>query len=177
MTNPLDVLPFIDGDTYTFENQVLRNRAIEPGNEERVQISGVDRGYYFGSTTVIQGEGGEKTEITIKVDDFVADTSIKQLFDSGFVSPQGITPGISRYDTDNNIFTAIHNPQRTIPFNDKVIFSQKATNTSDRLRAETSIFSIGIINEERFVRQYLEFTSPQLAVTDRIDEMVERITQ
>lgn len=175
MTNPLDVLPFIDGDTYTFKNQELSGGIINPGNKKIVNVSGVDRGYYFGTVTVIQGEGGERVELSIKVDGFTADTTPRQLYNSGFVSPQGITPGLSKYDTDNNIFTAIHNPQRTIPFNDIVKFTQRAPADSDGVFADTSVFSIGITNEEKFVRQYLQITNPELLGTREIDNLVDQI--
>jgi len=178
MTNPLDLLPLIDGNTYTFFNQDL-STTVNPGNKKEVSLAQeTQRGFYFGTVSTIIGQGGEDMELSITVDDFRADATPKELYESGFVNPQGIAPGVSRYDTDNNIFTAIHNPQRTIGFNDTVNFAQRVPNNADQLAVDASIFSIGITQPREFVRQYLELVNPAILVRDDIDfreEDLERI--
>lgn len=180
MSNPLDLLPLIDGDTYTFFDQDIGGSVIEPGNKETVQV-GVDRGFYFGAATTLIGEGAEDTEMSIVVDDFRADATPKELFESGFVNPIGVAPGVSRYDTDNNIFTAIHNPQRPIGYNDTVKFVQRAPDDAERVLPDTTIFSIGILQPKKFVRQYLQLVNPaiiggpELGVTDsELENFIER---
>jgi hypothetical protein len=159
MTNPLNLLPLIDGDTYTFFDQGLGGDPIRPGKRETVQV-GVDRGFYFGAVTTLIGKGAENTELSIQVDNFRADVTPKQLFETGFVNPIGITPGVSRYDTDNNIFTAIHNPQMPIGFNDTVRFGQRVPNDAESVIPDTTIFSVGITKPKKFVRQYLKLVNP-----------------
>jgi len=171
MANPLDLLPLIDGDTYTFIDQGVTNKRLQPGQIEEAKV-GVGRGFYFGSVVVINGEGGEDTELKISVDDFLADTSPKEIFNSGFVETSGITPGLSRYDTDANVFTAIHNPQRPLGYNDEVRFSQRAPETGETLRVNTTIFTIGITKPRKFVKQYLELTSPQVLANGNLESIV-----
>jgi len=171
MANPLDLLPLIDRDTYTFFDQNIGGAPIEPGKRESVQV-GADRGFYFGAATTLIGKGAEDTELSIVVDDFRADATPKELYESGYVNPIGIAPGVSRYDTDNNIFTAIHNPQRPIGFNDTVRFTQRVADDAEQVIPDTTIFSVGILQPKKFIRQYLKLVNPaiiggpELGVTD-----------
>jgi len=174
MSSPLDLLPLIDGNTYTFVNEEVGGETISPGNSQVAQISGVDRGYYFGIVTTIVGEGGQDTELEITVDDFVADTTPREMFESGFVNPQGIAPGVSEYDTTNNIFTAIHNPQRIIGFNDEVRFRQRAPNEASNLAVDSQIFSIGITKPREFARQYLQLVNPGAFDETEINTLIDR---
>jgi hypothetical protein len=141
----------------------------------------VDRGFYFGAATTLVGIGAEDTEFSIVVDDFRADATPKELFESGFVNPIGIAPGVSRYDTDNDIYTAVHNPQRPIGFNDTVEFSQRVSDSASQVIPDTTIFSIGILKPRKFTREYLELVNPDIIEevegeieNKRIDRFLER---
>lgn len=169
MANPLDLLPLIDGNTYSFINQDL-SETVSPGQEKKVSLAEeVERGFYFGTVTTIVGQGGQDMELSITVDDFRADTTPQEMYESGFVNPLGIAPGVSRYDTDNDVYTAIHNPQRPIGFNDVVNFTQRAPNDGDNLAVDASIFSIGITEPRQFVRQYLELVNPSILIRDDLE--------
>lgn len=172
MANPLDLLPLIDGSTYTFFNQEVSNEQIGPGNRKKLEI-GAGRGFYFGTVTTIIGKGGEKTELSITVDDFRADTTPQELYESGFVNPQGIAPGVSRYDTTNDIYTAIHNPQRIIGYNDTVKFAQRASNESEGVVVDATIFSIGITRPREFTKQYLKLVNPGFGNGDTVEEFLQ----
>lgn len=175
MANPLGVLPLIDGDTYRFNNETF-NENIPAGKRALTDVN-TNRGFYFGITSTVSGNGAEDTEMSITVDNFKADTTPRELFESGFMNELGIAPGVVRYDTDNNIFTVVHDPQRVIGYNDTVKFAHRASDDSDGISVDSTIFSIDIIQPRRFVEQYLELTNPAFGQSISKDRILSRFEE
>lgn len=89
---------------WEYDGTDIRNETYQPGQTFEIRNDDGPGMVFFAIVNVV-GEGGENTEVTIKTDATVTDTTIKERYQSGLHSPQEYLPFVPLYDTQNHSYS------------------------------------------------------------------------
>lgn len=89
---------------WEYDGTDIRDEIYEPGQTYEIDNQDGPGMVFFAIVNVV-GEGGENTEVTVKTDSTVIDTTIKERYLSGLHTPQEYLPFVPLYDTENHSYS------------------------------------------------------------------------
>jgi hypothetical protein len=123
MANIHSALPLIDRDTWRWDRNEITRERMNPGSRRDLINSPKYPGYiYFGVITIL-GEAGPSAEIETAFDNASTRRSVQRLFNSGLSDATGISPAVSRYDTDEDVYISNLTPVPPIAYSDNANIS------------------------------------------------------
>jgi len=165
-------LPFVERDTWDWTIEPIKNKTIGAGNSKDLfEVTGQPGWFYWGAFSV-QGENAQATNLKVVTDNYENDFSLKQLFINGAYDRSSDFPSITRYDTDENLFSLLWEPQPPLPFSDRIKIRLSAPNNED-ITINTSITYITITDPQQFVRSYQRQNYGMLI--DRMDQIADEL--
>jgi hypothetical protein len=174
MTNPFDILLFIDKNTYEYEDTNIKQQELTPGSIEGIEAP-TRSGFLFGTLVFIRGRGGQDVEVIAQTDDFTFTTTPRRLLQSGINDETGLIPAITRFDEDSGIFVLRQSFQRPVPFNDLIKISTRAPANQGPFSVTIRLFLASITDRRGFFKDYLTIINPQLVEQFDIDNLIDRI--
>jgi hypothetical protein len=165
-------LPFVERDTWDWTIEPIKNKTIGAGNSKDLfEVTGQPGWFYWGAFSV-QGENAQATNLKVVTDNYENGFSLKQLFINGAYDRSSDFPSITRYDTDENLFSLLWEPQPPLPFSDRIKIRLSSPPDNDVV-INTSVTYITITDPQRFVRsfQVQNFGMLMEQVDDMTDEL------
>jgi len=89
---------------WEYKSTDIRGDEYQPGETFEIETTQGPGMVFFAILNVI-GEGGENTEVTIRTDSSVTDTTIKERYLSGLHTPQEYLPFIPLYNTQQDSYS------------------------------------------------------------------------
>jgi hypothetical protein len=165
-------LPFVDRNTWDWTIQPIRNKTIGAGNSKDLfEVTGQPGWFYWGAFSV-QGENAQRTNLETITDNYENGFTLEQLFINGAYDRSSDFPSITRYDTDENLFSLLWEPQPPLPFSDRIKIRLDAPGNEDIL-INTSVTYITITDPQSFVRSFQVQNFGM--VMERLDDMTDEL--
>lgn len=165
-------LPFVQEDTWEWTLVPVKNERIGAGNaRDLFEVTGQPGWFYWGAFGV-EGEAAQNTTLKVVTDTYENGFSLKQLFINGAYDRSSDFPSITRYDTEDNLFSLLWEPQPPLPFSDRIKIRLSAPNNED-ITINTSITYITITDPQQFVRSYQRQNYGMLI--DRMDQIADEL--
>jgi hypothetical protein len=155
MANIHSILPLIDNSAWRWDKNTITRRTLPPATSDALISSPNYPGYiYFGAITVT-GKNGPQAKIEVEFDNANTKRSYDRLFKSGLTGSQGISPGIARFDTENDIYVAQLSPNNPIAYLDNAKISVHAPQTGE-INLDAFGIKLDILDTELFAQSYRE---------------------
>lgn len=186
MANIHTILPLLSEDSWEWGKDELVNERVPAGRSESLFSSSGIPGFLYYGLVVVQGPQGEKTEVEIDLDTFQLKSTIEEAYTIGSTDAGSISPGIARYDTENNVYAVVFEPNPPLAYASNARINIVAPSQSD-IRVDSDALRLNITDRQRFRRSYQEATlsglidefgrvSEELRATNQnIEELVEAI--
>lgn len=179
MSNIHSILPLLDDSSWRWDKQLLTEQRIRPGSDKDLFSNPTYPGFvYFGSISV-SGESGPSASIEVGFDKANVERSIGRLYQSGISGGSGIAPGISRFDTENDVYVAELSPNIPISYLDNANISIHAPQ-DDSVLVDAFGIKLDILDLELFSQSFQRVTSGEIIdrmqeVRDRTEEVGEKL--
>lgn len=157
MSNIHTILPLLSEDTWEWGKDELVNEQVPAGRSEDLFSSAGIPGYLFYGLVVVQGPEGEKTEVEIDLDKFQLKSTIEEAYTVGSTDAGSISPGIARYDTENDVYAVVFEPSPPLAYASNSRIRIVAPSESD-INVNSDALRLNILDRRGFIRSYQEAT-------------------
>jgi hypothetical protein len=137
---------------WEYEITDLRDEEFQPGETFEIETTQGPGWVFFAILNVI-GEGGENTEVTIRTDSSVIDTTIKERYLSGLHSPQEYLPFVPLYNTRNESYSIAFYAVNGYQYKEGFRFAAAVPNDiPGPVKLNLAVSRVIIKDEEQFLR-------------------------
>jgi hypothetical protein len=172
MSNIHSILPLLEDDSWRWDKPEINQKTLAPGNSEPLFQDPTYPGFVYFATLGVRGNNAENAEIQFDFDRFETNRSYKDLFRVGLTGSGGISPSITRYDTDDDVYAARIAPNIPISYLDNASLEVRAPNT-DEIVVDGLGLNLNVVDMERFMFSFQRATRGE--VIDGFDRMIERL--
>jgi len=174
MSNIHSILPLLSDSSWKWDKRELVDEAVPAGRNKTIFGDPINPGFLYYGIVTIRGEGGEKSEVEIDIDTYNLKTTIEESYNLGSVTPGSAAPGITRYDTDVNLFTIVYQPSPPLAYLDNLSIDISAPSNRS-IRVDSNALKLDILDETEFANSYQRFTGGRLA--DAIEDFNKEIAR
>ena len=161
MSNIHSILPLIETDSWRWDRTLINQKTLKPTERKDLISSPKYPGFIYFGTISVSGEGGEQAAIELKFDNAETKRTLGRLFSSGVQGSAGIAPGVTRYDTDNDIYVAELSPTPPISYLDNAEISVRAPDQHE-VTVDAFGIKLDILDADLFARSYERVISGEL---------------
>lgn len=162
MSNIHSILPLLSDSSWRWDKEELVDEAVPAGRNKSIFSDPVHPGFLYYGLVTVRGEGAERTEVEIDIDTFNLKTTIEESYNLGSVQPGSAAPGITRYDTDIDLYTIVYQPNPPLAYLDNLSIDISAP-SNNPVRVDSNALKLDIIDEVEFANSYQRFTGGRLA--------------
>lgn len=161
MSNIHSILPLLDKDSWQWNKDQFIDETVPAGrSKDLFRVANVP-GFLYKGLVVIQGEGGELSEIEIRIDNFDYTTTVKQAYAAGSTEMSAASPGVIRYDTSENLFAVSYEPTIPLAYSGSGRITITAPPNRD-IVINSDALRLDILDRSSFSQSYQEATMSQL---------------
>lgn len=161
MANIHSLLPLLDDESWRWDRANISDTQMRPGTSRQLISSPKYSGFvYFGVISVL-GQSGPKAEVEVEFDNANTQRSLGRLYNSGLTNTQGISPGISRFDTENDVYVTKLTPTPPIGYLDNAKIAIHSPQ-DDQIQVRAFGIKIDILDVDLFRESYQRITSGKL---------------
>lgn len=161
MSNIHSILPLLADDSWRWGKEELVDERVPAGRAENLFDASGLPGYLYYGLVVVQGTNGERTEVEIDIDQFQLKSTIEEAYNVGSTQPGPVSPGIGRYDTDNDLYSVIYQPNIPLAYVSNARIKITAPSQND-IVVNSDALRLDITDLRRFRESYQEATISQL---------------
>jgi len=172
MSNIHSILPLLEDDSWRWDKPEINQKTLSPGNSEPLFEDPTYPGFVYFATLGVRGENAENAEIQFDFDRFETNRSYRDLFRVGLTDTGGVSPSITRYDTDDDVYAAKISPNIPVAYLDNASLEVRAPET-DSVIVDGVGLNLNIIDMERFMLSFQQATRGQ--VIEGFGQVVERL--
>jgi hypothetical protein len=161
MANLHTILPLLESDSWQWDKSELIDERVPAGRSKSVFDSSSTPGFLYYGLVIVQGTNGEKTELDIQLDNFQLRQTIEGAYTVGSTQKGAVSPGIARYDTENDIYSVVYEPSPPLAYISNAKIDVVAPSNDD-IRVESDALRLDITDVNGFRRSYQEATISQM---------------
>lgn len=157
MANIHSILPLLAQDSWEWgKDEIVDEKVLAGRSEDLFNASGVPGFLYYG-IVIVQGPDGERTEVEIDLDNFQLQTTIEEAYTVGSTQVGAVSPGIARYDTENDLYAVTYEPSPPLAYISNARIQITAPSETD-IRVNSDALRLDITDRESFRRSYQQAT-------------------
>lgn len=172
MSNIHSILPLLENDSWRWDKPELSQESIAAGNSESLFEDPSYPGFVYFASLGVRGENAENAELQFDFDRFETNRSYRDLFRVGLTGSGGISPSITRYDTDDDVYAARISPNIPIGYLDNAKIQVRAP-SDNSITVDGIGLNLNILDQERFSRSYQRATAGE--VIDRFSQITQQL--
>ena len=157
MSNIHSILPLLANDSWEWGKDELNDERIPAGRSEDLFNASNIPGFLYYGLVVVTGEDGYLTEVEIDLDSFDLKTTIREAYNIGSTRPGVISPGITRYDTENDVYAVTFQPNTPLAYISNARIKVTAPSQTGVI-VNSDALRLNILDERRFMESYQEAT-------------------
>ena len=157
MANIHSLLPLLADDSWRWDREELVDEQLPAGRTKNLLKDPLYPGFLYYGLVSVRGEDGEKAEVEIDIDTYNQKTTIEEGYLLGSTRPGGAAPGITRYDTENNIYAIVYQPSPPLAYLDNIEISISAPSRSGVV-VNSSALKLDILDLDRIKSSYQDAT-------------------
>lgn len=174
MSNIHSILPLLDDNSWRWDRNTITRDTVRPGSSRDLINSPKYPGFiYFGVITVV-GQKGPDSQVEVEFDNANTKRSLGRLYNAGLSGTEGISPGISRYDTENDIYVTRLSPTPPISYLDNAKISLHAPQ-DESVRVNAFGIKVDILDVDLFMESYENVVSGQ--AIQKISSLEDKLTK